>query len=127
MVETVGLSQTFASICKTTWRHISRDKILRTIVCGAQVHEIYTNPNVSDPIRETTLLQKTLLIDIDALVIAKFCTLVLRVSVWDSCQISGLILEVATLFVYWGVRVPELEGCPLRLNPCNGEQEKTAD
>jgi len=38
-----------------------------------------------------------------------------------------LFLEVATLFVYWGVRAPELEGCPLRRNPCNGEQEKTAD
>lgn len=63
------------------------------IVCGAKIRESYTKPNVSDPIRETTLLQKTFRSDIDAPVIAKTFMLVLRVSVYDSRQISGLIFR----------------------------------
>jgi hypothetical protein len=63
------------------------------IVWGAQVLENYTNPNVSDPIRETILLQKTFRTDISALVIAELYMLVLRVIVWDSREISGLIFR----------------------------------
>jgi len=69
--------------------HFTRQFFKWWIVCGAQVHESYTNPSVSDPIRETVLLQKNLRTDIDALVIAKLYMFVLRVSVWDSCQDIG--------------------------------------
>jgi len=63
------------------------------IVCGAEIRQSYTNPNVSDPIRETILLQNKFRSVIDALVIAKIYMLMLRVSVWDSRQISGLIFR----------------------------------
>lgn len=56
----------------------------------------------------------------------RICMLVIQASVWDS-QISGLIFRGGNAVRLLGVRAPELEGCPLLRNPCNGEQEKTAD
>ena len=77
--------------------------------------------NVSDPIRETNLLQRTFRTAVDALVIA---VSVGHASVWES---SGPMFRGGNAVRLLGVRAPELEGCPLCRNPCNGEQEKTAD